>query len=258
MLLILPPSETKSSGGSFDPLDLAALSFPPLNTRRRSLISAVRHLANDPESAMKALGLGPKLRSEVERNRTLSSSPTMPALERYTGVLFDALNAGEFTDKQREFAAAHVMVHSALFGLVGAGDRIPAYRLSHDSRISEHPLKKHWAGAIQEVLDGSGELILDLRSEAYVALGPAPAERSMFLRVVSEGSDGRRRALNHFNKKGKGEFVRSFIMSGQSFESFKELVDWAESLDIRLASGAPGELELVVDPVVAGAKPAGA
>ena len=55
-------------------------------------------------------------------------------------------------------------------------------------------------------------MILDLRSEGYVDLGPAPARAdSVFVRVVSVEDDGRRRALNHFNKHAKGRFTRALL-----------------------------------------------
>ena len=84
---------------------------------------------------MRALKLEPRQAAEVERNRRLRDAPTMPAIDRYTGVLFDALDASTLSTEARAFAATTVVVHSALFGLVGALDPIPAYRLSHDSRV---------------------------------------------------------------------------------------------------------------------------
>ena len=90
---------------------------------------------------MAALKLGRTQASEVDRNRALTSSPTMPALDRYTGVLYDALDAPTLAPAAREFAGRHVLWHSARFGPVGALDLVPAYRLSHDSRLTGHPLK---------------------------------------------------------------------------------------------------------------------
>jgi cytoplasmic iron level regulating protein YaaA (DUF328/UPF0246 family) len=90
-------------------------------------------------------------------------------------------------------------------------------------------------------------MILDLRSESYVALGPAPARaESWYLRVVSEGDDGRRRALNHFNKKGKGEFVRALLLAGIDHPDSASLLTWAATAGIRLERGDPRELDLVV------------
>src|SRR6187455_2479350 len=132
MRLLLPPSETKRDGGDGGPVDLELLALPELNDARRELMDA---LAADHDVAMRALKLGPRQSAEVERNRRLHDAPSMPAIDRYTGVLFDALDARTLSAEARSYAADTVMVHSALFGLIGALDPIPAYRLSHDSRI---------------------------------------------------------------------------------------------------------------------------
>lgn len=248
MLVLLPPSETKLSGGTGGPLDYAALTYPSLNTQRRVLVRALRTLAKDPDAMMAALKLGRTQASEVDRNRALTTSPTMPALDRYTGVLYDALDAPTLAPAARDFAGRHLLVHSALFGPVGALDLVPAYRLSHDSRLPGHPLKKHWGDAVTRALAARAGLVLDLRSEGYVALGAAPARaESLFLRVVTEAPGGQKRALNHFNKKSKGEFTRAILRHGQDFASAAELLEWAPSAGFRLQPGAPGELELVVD-----------
>lgn len=252
MLILLPPSETKRDGGEGGALDLKALSHSTLSKPRAQLVKAVTQLARDPEATMRALKLGPRLAGEVARNRRLRASPTMPAMDRYTGVLFDALDAPTLDASAREFARDTVVVHSALFGLVGALDEIPAYRLSHDSRLPGDRLKTIWRAPIEGVLAAQPGVILDLRSEGYVELGPAPVrESSVFVRVVSIDEAGRRRALNHFNKRAKGLFTRAYLESRPQIDSVGQLIDWANSAGFRLeiASGqrreAPVELELV-------------
>ena len=245
MLLILPPSETKRDGGADGSrLDLDALSFPPLTAARREAVAALAELSTDAEAATKALALGRTQQHELARNLVLESSPTMAALERYTGVLYDGLAAHEFTDAERDFAHRHVAVQSALFGLIGAGDPIPAYRLSHDSRLPGLPLRRHWKDAVRGVLAEREGLVLDLRSEAYAHLGPAPG--SWYLRVLSQGEDGRRTALSHFNKKAKGEFTRAVVTAGVVHPDTDSLIAWATNMGIFLEYGAPGELDLVV------------
>ncbi len=210
MLLLLPPSETKRDGGDGGALDLASLSHEGLTELRAELVERVITLADDHDAAMRALKLGPRQAAEVERNRRLRDAPTMPAIDRYTGVLFDALDASSLSAAARSFAATTVVVHSALFGLVGALDPIPAYRLSHDSRVPDVRLRSFWRLALAEQLASVPGVIVDLRSEGYAELGPAPRrDDSVFVRVVSVGDDGRRRALNHFNKHAKGRFTRA-------------------------------------------------
>jgi len=252
MLVLLPPSETKRDGGvDGSSLDLAALSFPALTPARSSTIAALSRLSRSVADSNASLGLGPTQRFEIDRNRAVRTSPTMPAIERYTGVLYDGLDTATLASASRDWLDAHVAVHSALLGLVMAGDPIPAYRLSHNSKLADLHLTKHWRDAVSAALHEHDGFILDLRSEAYVAMGPAPvSDRSRYLRVVSAASDGTKRALNHFNKKGKGELVRALAESGVDHSSVDELVAWAGGRGIRLEHGFAGspenELFLVV------------
>lgn len=247
MLLVLPPSETKRDGGdSTRSLDLGQLSFPQLTTPRARALEALRRLSRSRDAA-KALKLGPSGAAELERNKVIDTAPTMAALDRFDGVLFDGLDASSLPIAARHFARDHLVIASALFGLLGPDDPIPAYRLSADSRLPRTPLKALWSAAVSSALEAHAGMVLDLRSEAYAALGPAPRRpESWFLRVVTEGDDGRRRALNHFNKKGKGEFTRALLLAGIDHPSAASLVDWALDIGIRLEFGAPGELTLVV------------
>jgi cytoplasmic iron level regulating protein YaaA (DUF328/UPF0246 family) len=248
MLLLLPPSETKRDGGDpARPLDLGALSFPELTASRRAAIAAVRRLSRNLKAATAGLRLGPSQRFEIDRNRVLGSSPCMPALDRYTGVLFDGLDAARLTPDERSFAGGSVAIASALFGLLRADDMIPAYRLSHDSRLPGLSLKSHWKVPVTAALARAEGPILDLRSEGYVALGPLPERPdAVTVRVVAEGDDGRRRALNHFNKTAKGEFTRAVVRAGIRHESVDSLLDWARAAGVRLDRVDERTLELVV------------
>ncbi|WP_231556251.1 YaaA family protein [Cryobacterium sp. MLB-32] len=240
MLVLLPPSETKRSGGEAVSLDWKSLAFPALTPARRTLSRALVALSRQPEAAMATLKLGRTQTAEIERNRVLLTSETMPAIDRYTGVVYDALDAASLSQTERFFAHEHVAIHSALFGPLAALDAIPAYRLSHDSRIPELALKKHWMTSIGAALAKTSGLVIDLRSEAYVALGAAPCrEDSVFLRVVTDVG-GSTRALNHFNKKAKGQFVRALVQHGHIFATAAELLAWAPSAGIILRPGAGG------------------
>ena len=209
------------------------------------MLAAVRSLCSNRVEAAAALGLSKAQYFEIDRNRHVRKSAVLPAIDRYTGVLFDAVDAGSLPEPARSFVGNHVVIHSALFGLLGALDPIPAYRLSQDSRLPSFALKKVWREPISAELRGLTGLVLDLRSESYVALGPA-SESAVFLRVVTLGPDGTRRALNHFNKKAKGEFVRALALAQIDHADLDSLVAWAKGQGIQLEHGAVGELQLIV------------
>jgi hypothetical protein len=207
VLVLLPPSETKSPGGDGAPLDLAALGAPELTPVRERLIDALVGLAADPPAARAALGLSPGQDAELDRNAVLRTSPTEPAVERYTGVLYDALAVRTLTRAQRARAARRLAVASALFGLVRADDPIPAYRLSAGCTLPGlPPLRALWRPALAPVLAGAGELVVDLRSGAYRALAPVPG--AVTVDVVSERADGSRAVVSHANKAHRGLVAR--------------------------------------------------
>jgi cytoplasmic iron level regulating protein YaaA (DUF328/UPF0246 family) len=207
VLVLLPPSETKHPGGDGGPLDLTALTAPELTGVRTELVEALVKLAGDLPTARTALGLSPNQDDEIARNAALWTSPTLPALQRYTGVLYDALGVGTLTRAQRARADRRLAVGSALFGLVGAGDRIPAYRLSAGSALPGLPtLRALWKPALAPVLATTDRLVVDLRSGSYAALAPVPG--AVTLQVLSERPDGTRSVVSHFNKAHKGRVAR--------------------------------------------------
>jgi cytoplasmic iron level regulating protein YaaA (DUF328/UPF0246 family) len=207
VLVLLPPSETKHPGGRGPALDLAALGAPELTPVRAQLVDALVGLSTDVPAARAALGLSPAQDGEIARNAALRTSPTLPAIERYTGVLYDALDIGSMTRAQRRRAAGRLAVGSALFGVVRAEDPIPAYRLSAGSALPGLPsLRTLWKPVLSAALGGSGDLVVDLRSGAYADLAPVP--EAVTVQVLSERPDGGRAVVSHFNKAHKGRLAR--------------------------------------------------
>lgn len=221
MHLLLPPSETKRSGGVG--ISLGERGIPKDS---QPLVKALIKLSSKPEQARKALGLGVKGSVELERNLELLTSGTMPAIERYTGVLFDALDYSSLSAPARELASKSLWIQSSLFGLVSADEPIPYYRLSASSKLPGISLKQHWS-RFDFPLRGT---ILDMRSKAYAELMPAPAsDDNRYLEVVGESG----KALNHFNKRAKGLFTRA-ILEGQATD-FAGLAAAAESIGCELS-----------------------
>lgn len=247
MLILLPPSETKRPGGARRPFDAARLALPGLAAQRNAVADALVALSADPVASTRVLGLGATQQGEIAVNAALRTSPTMPAADRYTGVLYEALDAASLDLPSRRWLSRHVLIHSAPFGLVGALDPIPAYRLGASASLPGLPaLRRVWAVAVTDALaDAAPRFVLDLRSEAYVALGPVPASvASVYVRIVAGGEGGAVRALNHFNKHAKGALVRRLAAQRPRLGSRVAFEAWADAAGLRVRAGAPGELEL--------------
>ncbi|MCV2490040.1 peroxide stress protein YaaA [Geodermatophilus sp. YIM 151500] len=208
MLVLLPPSETKAAGGEGSPLDLSGLTAADtLTAVRAPLAESLVGLADDVPASRRALGLSPAQDGEIARNATLLTSPTRPAVERYTGVLYDALDVRSMTRAQRSRAGRRLAIASALFGLVRADDPIPAYRLSAGSTLPGQPtLRTLWRPALSPVLAGVDGLVVDLRSGSYAELAPLP--EAVTVQVLGERADGSRTVVSHASKAHKGRLAR--------------------------------------------------
>ncbi|GAB3011605.1 peroxide stress protein YaaA [Mycobacterium bourgelatii] len=214
MIVLLPPSETKRDGGDGPPLRLEQLGNPELGPLRSALIAELVDLAADPAACRSALGLSPSQDVEIERNASLRSASTLPAIRRYTGVLYDALDFDSLKGAQAMRARARLCVGSALFGLLRADDQVPAYRLSASSKLPGQPtLATRWRPLLEPLLAklATENLIVDLRSGSYAALGKAPA--AIRADVLTEHPDGRRTVVTHFNKAHKGRLARALAMT---------------------------------------------
>ncbi|KHO29026.1 peroxide stress protein YaaA [Corynebacterium minutissimum] len=216
MLIILPPSETKAHGGNGAALNWDGLSFPALNPIRREIAAELQSL--DVDEALEVLKISEKLRAEAESNRQLENSPTMPALERFTGVLYDALDAPSLPPEARRYLA----VGDALFGLVHADDLIPHYRLSGGTKLGGRTLKSRWGTAISDELRAlaEDELVIDMRSGTYQQLGKL--KEAATVRVESVQEDGSRKVVSHFNKHYKGKLAQVLALHGSEVESIDD------------------------------------
>lgn len=209
MLVLLPPSETKRDGGDGPALTLDALSHPELDAVRTQLLDELVALAADPDATRAALGLSPAQDAEVARNAALWTAPTMPALHRYTGVLYDALDVGSLRGAAARRARARLAIGSALFGLLRADDPVPAYRFSAGSSLPAGPAPAaRWRPVLEPVLAGlaADELVVDLRSGSYAALARVPG--AITVSVLAERPDGTRSVVSHHNKAHKGRLAR--------------------------------------------------
>ena len=228
MLILLPPSETKRPGGVGISIDKAAIIWAALDPARDQLIAALEEICRDEPSAIRALGLGKKSAEDLALNQNLMKAATMPALQRYSGVLYEALGYDSLSQAALKRANENLFIQSALFGLLPAMEQIPNYRFSASARLPGVSLRSVWQSAHEAVWPRMIGEILDLRSKDYQEINPVPQDRINF-KVEVLSSEGK--ALNHFNKKAKGLFVRAALEHG--LETIGEVGEIAQRAGLR-------------------------
>lgn len=217
MLILLPPSETKAAPTDGGPVDLAALSWPELTAARERVLAALVKVSGQ-KNALEALGVGESLAAEVQRNLDLNEASAAPALEVYTGVLFDALAPGEFTEQQRRVADESLVVISALWGALRPTDSVPAYRLSGGTglrglgKAGALKVSTYWKPRLNEHLtpEAREHLVIDCRSATYAAAFQPPRANTVSVKVV-QMRNGQRKVVSHNAKYTRGLLARHLV-----------------------------------------------
>jgi cytoplasmic iron level regulating protein YaaA (DUF328/UPF0246 family) len=240
VLILLPPSEGKTPALKGPAIEWESLSFPELNPYRAKVLEALGTVSAH-EDALALLGVGASLRDDVERNTRLHAEPAAPAHQVYSGVLYDALGFKSMTPAQRRKATESILVVSALWGAIGFGDHVPAYRLSMGTALPDvGRLASYWKPQLNAALAQrvDGELLVDCRSSTYAAAWAPPAAQTVNVNVFNE-ANGKRTVVSHFAKHTRGELARHLLTRrGKAPETPDQLLKAAS--EIRTAEVVEG------------------
>ena len=244
VLILLPPSEGKRVPETGPRVALRSLTWPSMNAARRQVLDALVDLCtSSPSRAATAIGVTGTQRVLIEQNARLRTAPTAPAIEVYSGVLYDALDFDSLPSAARKRADSRIAISSALWGLVRPGDPIPAYRFSADSRLPGlPPLTQVWSQVVGAAIGEEKGVIVDMRSGAYEKLAPLPqscAGRAVVLRILQDRR-GTLSVVSHHNKATKGRLTAGLLTLAKEPRSIENLISALRSLGYRVEEGRGG------------------
>ncbi|HJW43014.1 MAG TPA: peroxide stress protein YaaA [Geothrix sp.] len=199
-LILLAPSEEKAAGGHRGRLkESAAQAW----VRERLMALAT---SGTPEALRKAFDVK-DLALDKARSEALALAgpvPLLPALRRYTGVAFQALDAATLAPETWR----QVFILSNLRGLVRGDEPVPPYKLKLSALAG---LKSHWRKALSPQLEAlpEGPLWELLPGDAADLLKDWPRPRH-----TVEIWDAHGKAISHFSKKYRG-LVARWILAHQ-------------------------------------------
>jgi cytoplasmic iron level regulating protein YaaA (DUF328/UPF0246 family) len=264
VLILLPPSEAKVPGGTGPSLtDLGLLtSADALDVARRRVVTAAARMSGRNTARVRAvLKLPPgSAVADLADNVAMLTAPTMPALERFSGVLFAALDVTSLTARARRNAGDGVLVFSGAFGVLAADDLVPMHRVPASATLPRvGPVATLWRRALAGPMSArlaDSELVVDLRSSDYAAMWrPTSAEQAKVLPVrVLEQRGDQLRPVSWSAKHGKGLLAREllrFHSARTPVETWEQVSAAAERIGYRAIprQGPTGwALDLVVPP----------
>ncbi len=215
ILILLPPSEGKSEAGSGSPLNLDSLSFPTLNPTRARMTKALVQLSQRPRSSKRLLGVkGPALEKAMAENASIETAPTLPAIERYTGVMYDAIEYPSLSSDAREAFDQSVIIMSGLFGIVRPTDLIPAYKLKMGAALLRRKTcSSVWKPLVTKSLATNAETgviwdLLPLEHSAAWDPSAVPCASRIRVKFLERAAGGQMKTVTHLSKLLKGALVR--------------------------------------------------
>jgi cytoplasmic iron level regulating protein YaaA (DUF328/UPF0246 family) len=210
-----------------------------LDDERARVVRALARAMRGSTAARSALlGVsGDALAAATNADRSVTTGPTRHAIERYTGVLYEALDVAGLPAGARRRLPEAVMIFSGLWGLVAPGDPIPDYKLKMGASLPGlGRLSTWWRPAVSARLAevASVRRMWNLLPKEHDAAWTAPSGLAQVSVEFLEPArrDGRLVAVAHWNKFLKGALVRHLLEHPRTTP--RDLVDWRHPSGFRL------------------------
>jgi len=214
-LILLPPSEGKAPRGD-GPRWRAGSMEIDLDAQRRAVMRALATGMKDKEAARaRLLGVkGRALQAATAANLAVAKAPTMPAIERYTGVLYDALDHRSLSAAHRRRLDASVVIFSGLWGAVAPADPIPDYKLKMGAALQPMGKLSTWwreplSARVAEL--AAGRAVWNLLPNEHAAAWDPPAGFQQWSVRFLQRRGGQLKTVSHDNKSLKGALVRFLL-----------------------------------------------
>lgn len=214
LAILLPPSEGKAEGGRAPKWKPASGVFGPALAASRKQVATALVAAKGGDT--KLLGVnGAHLARAQAANRAVVGAATLPAHQRYTGVVWEHLSPSTLGTASSRRAADSIVVVSGLLGLVGFDDPVPDYRLKMGASLK--PLGKlstWWRNALSHAFDewATGRVVIDLLpGEHRAAWTPSPDAYADMVSVNFVEKSGQ--VAGHDAKAAKGLLARHLVES---------------------------------------------
>lgn len=214
--ILLPPSEGKLAGGEKKYITVKKQnSFNFLEKGRDYLLQKLLEFISnaDNKNLEKLFSVKTNLNQIIDLLQDFDQKVTLPAIERYSGVMFNAINYQTLDQKQKKNANEAILFIDGLFGLLKSGDLIPNYKLSISAKFSNIKIDNYWKNILKKTLETEfqDKVILDILPQAHRKATDIQ-NNNIYLINFFEIKNGKAKNAGHISKKLKGEFIR-YILS---------------------------------------------
>ena len=157
-----------------------------------------------------------KAQEEYERIQALKNetATNYPALHLFDGLMYRNIKRDNLTQAEQAYLEKHLMITSALYGVIPAFGPIAPQRLDFlmKLKVAGKSLKSHWQSAYEESLNGE-ELIFSLLSSEFETVFSKEVREKMVTFKFMEERDGKLKIHSTISKKARGAFLTALMES---------------------------------------------
>lgn len=188
--------------------------FADLAVPRRRVANALKRARGGNEKLLGARG--DLLADARAANRALVGAPTLPAWQRFSGVVWEHLGPASLGARARRRAEAGVVVVSAVTGLSAWDDPVPDFRLKLSARLDPvGGLAAFWRPHVSAALNdlAAGHTVVDLLPLEHRAAWVPDPDRYELVTPAFVNVDGK--PAGHAGKAAKGRVARRLLETGR-------------------------------------------
>ena len=135
-----------------------------------------------------------------------------PALKLFDGLMYRHIKRDKLTEAEQAYLKDHVLITSALYGVVPALSPMAPHRLDFlmKLKVAGKNLKSHWKSAYDEALQDE-DLIFSLLSSEFETVFSKEIREKMVTFKFMEDKVGQLKIHSTISKKARGAFLTALI-----------------------------------------------
>ena len=135
-----------------------------------------------------------------------------PALKLFDGLMYRHIKRDGLTEAEQTYLENHVLITSALYGVVPALSPMAPHRLDFlmKLKVAGKTLKSHWKSAYDEALQDEN-LIFSLLSSEFETVFSKEIREKMVTFKFMEDNAGQLKIHSTISKKARGAFLTALI-----------------------------------------------
>lgn len=194
MIFLIPPSEGKNMGWKEAKEKLSFSFIKPIDIASKATEKDLKCIWKRYEEG-------------IELNKNIEKSETLPAIERYSGVMYSGIAYENMSQEAKKYFEEHFCILSGMFGILKPQDLICNYKLP----IETKGLYRFWWDTITQRLNERGvDIIIDLLPNSYKKMLNWKNLNAKVLQIeFLQNKEGKIKKMTHGVKKIKGEYIKN-------------------------------------------------